>query len=644
MSVIPCNLGQVLRDAANLLRPPPRLTVSQWADANRVLRSRAAAEPGPYNTARTPYMREIMDALSVFHPARRVVLMKSAQVGATEAGLNWLGYIVCLEPGPCLCVQPTVELAKRFSKQRVDQLRDTPEIARRIAAARARDSDNTMLAKRFAGGIMIITGANSAVGLRSMPARYLFLDEVDAYPSSADEEGDPVALAEARSLTFGHRRKIFLASTPTIQGLSRIEREYLASDQRRYFVPCPHCGFMQTLEFERLRWEKADPTTVHYLCSGCERPIRERHKAEMLARGEWRPTATADDPYTVGYHISALYSPPGWLSWEEIARQWEASLGNDNAIKTFRNTVLGETFVEKGEAPEWERLYERRETWKIGTLPHGPVVLTAGCDIQRDRFEVDVWGWGPGLESWLIDHIIIDGGAGDADAWDRLTELLSRTWKRDDGQELRIARLAIDTGYEASAVYNWARTVGFDVVAPVKGYEGWGRAPVLGPTWVDATHNGRKLKRGARLWTIATSVFKSELYRQLRLIAPTDEALEAGASYPPGYVHLPRGIDGEWVRQLVSEQLVTVQARKRGAPARLEWRKIRERNEALDCRIYARAAAWILGVDRWTEDQWASRALVTSKAPVQRRKTQISSAPDAPRRPADWLGGRRQWL
>lgn len=642
MTMLPCNLGQAIRDAAALLRPPPRLTVSEWADANRVLRSRAAAEPGPYSTARTPYMREIMDALSVNSPIRRVVLMKSAQVGATEAGLNWLGYIVCLEPGPCLCVQPTVELAKRFSKQRVDQLRDTPEIARRIAPARARDSDNTMLAKRFAGGIMIITGANSAVGLRSMPARYLFLDEVDAYPSSADDEGDPVALAEARSLTFGHRRKIFLASTPTIQGLSRIEREYQASDQRRYFVPCPHCGEFQPLEFERLRWQKGEPSTVHYLCSACGRPIRERHKAEMLARGEWRPTSTSEDPHTAGYHISALYSPPGWLSWEEIASKWEASLGNDDSIKTFRNTVLGETFVEKGEAPEWERLYERREDWKLGTLPSGPIVLTAGIDIQRDRFEIDVWGWGPGLESWLVDHAIVEGGASTSDAWAELAEFVARTWRGADGRELRISRVAIDTGYEASAVYNWARNVGFDLVAPVKGYDGWGRAPVMGPTYVDLTHNGRKLKRGARLWTIATSVFKSELYRQLRLVAPTDEELASGAAYPPGYVHLPRGVDAEWVRQLCAEQLVTVQGHRRGSAPRLEWRKIRERNEALDCRVYARAAAWILGVDRWTAEQWASRAPVIRT--IHRKTAQVSSPAEAPRRRADWLGTRRQWL
>jgi phage terminase large subunit GpA-like protein len=222
-------------------------------------------------------------------------------------------------PGPMLAVQPTVELAKRNSRQRIDPLiEESPELRERVKPARSRDAGNTMLSKEFAGGILIMTGANSAVGLRSTPARYIFLDEVDAYPASADEEGDPVTLAEARSLTFAHRRKVFLVSTPTIRGLSRIEREFEASDQRRYFVPCPHCGAMQWLKFERLRWEKGHPETAAYHCEGCEAPIAEHHKTAMLAAGEWRATGIAADPLTVGYHLSALYSPVGWLSWAAV--------------------------------------------------------------------------------------------------------------------------------------------------------------------------------------------------------------------------------------------------------------------------------------------------------------------------------------
>ena len=596
---------EILRTWAAGLTPDPDLTVSQWADRHRMLSGRASAEPGRYRTARTPYMREIMDRLSPGDVMQRIVFMKAAQVGATEAGNNWIGFAIHQAPGPMLAVQPTVELAKRNSRQRIDPLiEESAALRERVKPARSRDAGNTMLSKEFAGGILIMTGANSAVGLRSTPARYIFLDEVDAYPASADEEGDPVTLAEARSLTFAHRRKVFLVSTPTIRGLSRIEREYEASDQRRFFVPCPHCGHAQWLKFDRLRWQKGKPETAEYRCEGCDQPIGEHNKTAMLESGEWRATAVAADPTTVGYHLSALYSPIGWLSWERIVRSWEAAQGSDEAIKAFRNTILGETWVETGEAPDWQRLYDRRERWKSGTVPAGGLFLTAGADVQKDRIEVDVWAWGRGLESWLVDHVVIEGGPDRHDAWSELTALLDRPWPHERGAHLRIARLAIDTGYEAPAVYSWSRAQGFAQVSPVKGVEGFNRSsPVSGPTFVDATEGGKRLRRGARLWTVAVSTFKAETYRFLRLERPTEEDMAEGAAFPPGSVHLPHWVENEWLKQLVAEELVTVRT-KRGF-ARLEWQKLRERNEALDCRVYARAAAWIVGADRWSEARWA---------------------------------------
>jgi phage terminase large subunit GpA-like protein len=563
---------------------------------------------GTLSHCATPYMREIMDALSPASPVQRVVFMKAAQVGATEAGNCFIGFVMHHAPGPMLAVQPTVELAKRNSRQRIDPLiEEGPELRERIKPARSRDTGNTMLSKEFAGGILIITGANSAVGLRSTPARYLFLDEVDAYPVSADEEGDPVSLAEARSLTFAHQRKALLVSTPTIRGLSRIEREFEASDQRRYYVPCPHCGHAQWLRFEGLRWDKGQPETAEYHCEGCERPIAEHHKTAMLAAGEWRATAQSADPHTVGYHLSALYSPISWLSWARIARAWEAAQGADEAMRAFRNTILGDTWFETGEAPDWQRLAERREDWTPGTVPVGGLFLTAGADVQKDRIEVDVWAWGRGLESWLVDHIVIEGGPGDPACWQQLSDLLGRTWPHGSGQHLTIARLAIDTGYETSAVYGWARAVGFAQVAPVKGLEGFNRSsPVTGPTYVDATVGGKRLRRGARLWSVATSTFKAETYRFLRQDLPTPEEITAGASFPAGTVHLPVWTDSEWLKQLTAEQLVTV--RNKLGFAKLEWQKLRERSEALDCRVYARAAVWITRADRWSVERWEELA------------------------------------
>lgn len=653
--------AEILRTWGAGLTPDPDLTVSQWADRHRMLSGRASAEPGRYRTARTPYMREIMDRLSPGDVMQRIVFMKAAQVGATEAGNNWIGFAIHQAPGPMLAVQPTVELAKRNSRQRIDPLIDeSPDLRERVKPARSRDAGNTMLSKEFAGGILIMTGANSAVGLRSTPARYIFLDEVDAYPASADEEGDPITLAEARSLTFAHRRKVFLVSTPTIRGLSRIEREYEASDQRRFFVPCPHCGAMQWLKFDRLRWQKGRPETVEYHCEGCDQPIGEHNKTAMLEGGEWRATSVAADPTTVGYHLSALYSPIGWLSWERIVRSWEAAQGSDEAIKAFRNTILGETWVETGEAPDWQRLYDRRERWKSGTVPAGGLFLTAGADVQKDRIEVDVWAWGRGLESWLVDHVVIEGGPDRHDAWSELTALLDRSWPHERGAHLRIARLAIDTGYEAPAVYSWSRAQGFGQVSPVKGVEGFNRSsPVSGPTFVDASEGGKRLRRGARLWTVAVSTFKAETYRFLRLARPTEEG-EAGpsrqwrgvsrpnaegAAFPPGSVHLPHWVENEWLKQFVAEQLVTVRT-KRGF-ARLEWQKLRERNEALDCRVYARAAAWIAGADRWTDEKWRDLEDQLGAAPTEMdaagRVNRPQAAPQG-KRQSDWLGRRGGWF
>ena len=647
-------LRQAWRDG---LTPDPALTVSEWADRHRVLSPRASAEPGRYRTDRTPYMRAIMDALSPAHPARRVVFMKAAQVGATESGNNWIGYVIHHAPGPMLAVQPTVELAKRFSRQRIEPLiEECPSLRERVKPARSRDAGNTVLSKEFPAGLLVITGANSAVGLRSMPARYLFLDEVDAYPPSADEEGDPVALAEARTRTFSWRAKAFLTSTPTIHGFSRIEREYEASDQRRFFVPCPHCGVLQWLRFERLRWERGKPESAHYECEACDGAIQEHHKTVMLQAGDWQPTAEPSDPGTIGFHLSALYSPVGWFSWSDIARMWEAAQATDDAKRTFKNGVLGETWIETGEAPDWQRLYERREVWQIATVPSGGLFLTAGADVQKDRIEVSIWAWGRGLESWLVDHLVIDGGPERAESWDSLSKLLDQTWPHAHGARLGLAKLAIDSGYETPAVYAWARKAGHAQVVPVKGVEGFNRsAPVVGPTFVDVTEGGRKLRRGARLWTIAVATFKSESYRFLRLGAPIDEEIAAGGKFPTGFIHLPRGIEAEWVKQLVGEQLITVKTRR--GFSRLEWQKVRERNEALDCRVYARAAAWIAGADRWTEARW--RDLEDQIGPAAEETNRVRSDESAEpvpagvlarppavagKRQSNWLGVDKGWL
>lgn len=625
------------------LTPDPLLTVSEWADRHRVLSSKASSEPGRWRTARTPYLKEIMDCLSPTSPVERVVFMKGAQVGATETGSNWIGYVIHHAPGPMMAVWPTVEMAKRNSKQRIDPLiEESPVLCELIAPARSRDSGNTILAKEFRGGVLVMTGANSAVGLRSMPVRYLFLDEVDAYPLDVEGEGDAISLAEARTRTFA-RRKIFIVSTPTIAGASAIEREYEASDQRRYFVPCPHCSHRQWLRFEQLRWEKGRPETAAYVCESCETAIAEHHKTWMLEHGEWRATAEGSGK-TAGFHLSSLYSPLGWRAWCEIAAAWEAAVSKESgsaaAIKTFKNTELGETWVEEGEAPDWQRLLERREDYAIGTIPAGGLLLTAGADVQKDRIEVSVWAFGRGKECWLIEHRVLMGDTARDAVWKALGGMLAETWTHASGAAMPLARLALDTGFATQEAYAFVRACRDARVMAVKGVRtgSMGGAALIGtPTAVDVSQAGKKLRRGIKVYAVAVGLAKLEFYNNLRKSA---DVADDGTTpiYPAGFVHLPK-VDAEYVQQLCAEQLITRRDRN-GFPVR-EWQKLRERNEALDCYVYARAAAAAAGLDRFEERHWRELERQLGLASPPALETPTESITEATHRGGLGVSGNR---
>lgn len=595
--------AEVERSWREGMTPDPLLTVSEWSDRHRMLSSKASAEPGRWRTGRTPYLKAIMDCLSPASPVERVVFMKAAQLGATEMGSNWIGYVIHHAPGPMMAVWPTVEMAKRNSKQRIDPLiEESPALLELIAPARSRDSGNTILAKEFRGGVLVMTGANSAVGLRSMPVRYLFLDEVDGYPLDVDGEGDAISLAEARTRTFA-RRKIFLVSTPTISGASAIEREYEASDQQRYFVPCPHCSHRQWLRFEQLRWEKGSPETAAYVCESCDTPISEHHKTWMLEHGEWRAMFPEQSARTVGFHLSSLYSPVGWRSWRDIAFAWEAAVnketGSAAAIKTFKNTELGETWVEEGEAPDWQRLIERREDYPVGTVPTGGLLLVGGADVQKDRIEASVWAFGRGKESWLVEHRVLMGDTSRDAVWSRLAEMLAENWTHASGAAMPLARFAIDTGFATQEAYAFVRSRRDARVMAVKGVAR-GAALIGTPTAVDVSKGGKKLRRGVKVYSVAVGIAKLEFYNNLRKSADVGED-GVQMAYPVGYVHLPK-IDAEFIQQLCAEQLITRRDRN-GFPIR-EWQKMRERNEALDCYVYARAAASSAGLDRFEDRHW----------------------------------------
>ncbi len=577
-----------------------------------------------------------------------VVVKTSAQVGKTECILNTVGYHVDQDPSPIMVVMPTERDAETWSKDRFAPMaRDTPCLYGKLSDPKSRDGSNKILHKKFVGGHLTIVGANAPSGLAMRPIRILLCDEVDRYPPSAGAEGDPVNLARKRTVTFWNR-KIVLVSTPTIKGVSRIDAAWEESDKRRFWVACPDCGTHQVLRWEQVHWEKDAagahlPETAHYVCEDCGSIWSDALRWSVIRHGEWR----AENPFAgiAGFHLNEIYSP--WVRLENMVRAFLSAKGQGaEGMKTFVNTSLGETWVETGEAPDWERLYDQRQQWSPGTVPEGGLFLTAGADIQKDRIEVDVWAWGRGLESWLVDHIVIDGGPQNPDPWLKLEALLDQSWPHASGAHLRIAKLAVDTGYEASAVYAWARRFGFGQVAPIKGVEGFNRSsPVSGPTFVDATDGGKKLKRGARLWTVSVSTFKSETYRFLRASRPTDEERAEGAEYLPGTVHLPTWVETEWLKQLVAEQLVTVK-NKRGF-TRLEWQKLRERNEALDCRVYARAAAWIAGADRWSDEKWSDLedqlGVPAGDAEAAGMINRPSNPPTEKRR-SEWLGRRENWF
>lgn len=577
------------------LLPDPLLTVSEWADEHRYLSQRASAEPGRWRTSRTPYLKQIMDDLSATSIVEKIVFVAGAQVGKTEAGNNWIGYVMDVAPGPMLAVQPTVDVAKRFSKQRLQPLIDeSPRLREKVRPARERDSGNTLTSKEFVGGLLLLAGANSSAGLRSMPIRNLFLDEVDAYPGDVDGEGDPVSLAEARTRTFA-RRKMLLTSTPTLAGTSRIWREWEASNQQRFQIPCPDCGGLQPITWPQIRWDSDDLDQPPVLiCSHCGVGIEERHKTKMLSNGAW----ISENPESKihGYHLSSLYSPLGWFSWSDARAMWLRSQGNQEAMRVFVNTVLGECWAERGDAPDWEDLYNRRENYPIGTVPVKVAFLTCGVDVQQDRIELEIKGWGPNLENWSIDYQIIPGDTAGDEVWELLTQAIRNEYLAEDGLILPIRMTAVDSGYRTQEVYRWAKSQSSLRVMVVKGRDN--QATILStPSTAEVTIRGKKLRGGIKVWPVGVSLAKSELYGWLRRKQPTDR----NEGYPHGWCHFPQYAE-EYFRQLTAEQMVTRIVR---GYQRYQWEKTRDRNEALDTSVYNRAACVVVGADRWDDDRWA---------------------------------------
>lgn len=547
-----------------------------------------------------------MDALSDSE-IHTVVMQKSAQVGFTEVLLNILGYYMSQDPSPILWVNPTLEMSEVASKTRLaPMLRDTPILRGLVSDTKAKDSSNTLLSKVYPGGILALAGANSPAGLASRPIRIVLCDEVDRFPASAGPEGDPVNLAIKRSATF-QNRKIILGSTPTIKGISRIEAAYLQSDQRRYYVPCPDCGEMQHLVWANLNWQPNTPESAVYACRQCGAAIDEKHKARMLARGEWRADAVA--PGVAGFHINELYSP--WRRWSDVVKDFLSAKQSPETLKTWINTSLGETWEEQSEKSDPTTLLSRRENYTAAHLPARVLYLTAGVDVQDDRLECEVIGWRQDgrdspPESWGIEYIVLRGDPARMEVWNQLDAILKRDYRTEDNRTLRISAACVDSGgHHTAQVYAFAEARKGRHIYAIKGMPG------ARPIWSHKA--GKSIKYKAQVWHVGSDTAKDAWYSRLR-------TKEDG----PGYCHFPLEYSEHFFEMLTAEQVRTKYSK--GRPIREWFLPAGKRNEALDIRVYSLAALLARPVN------WAQLAAQTGE-PLKN----ISAPRAIQRKTSSWL-------
>lgn len=579
-------LGAELRRG---VKPRELLSVSQWADKRRYLASGTNA-PGPWITARAPYLREIMDDLSEHSPVREVVLMKASGVGGTEVMFNWLGYVMeHLRNKDVLVVLPTLELRNRsFNPRFAKMLAESPALAALVVTASRHKANREDLLEYGAHARVIKAGANSPDSLRSDHLPYVIADEVDAFPWDVGGEGDPMTLIENRQRTFS-RAKTLEISTPTNEHASRIAQHYERGDRRRYHVPCPHCGGLQPLEWggeqvpHGLKFRRQPPApgeaadlartvaAAWYVCRDCGAEIDEAHKTDMLAGGRW----IAERPHIRhrrSYHLNGLYAPVGLgPTWRDLAQKWLDAQGDTSKLKAFANTTLAEVWKERGDSIENVSLLARVEDYHAAARALPVAVRTGGVDVQKDRLELTAVGWGEGEEGWVIEHHILPGDTSQPDVWDDLDAVV---------HDLGIEYAAVDAGYQTTIVQAWCAARRW--AWATKGIPGMGR-PLVEDELRRKQRMRRRRKKGAPIEPVGVDQGKVIVYSRLRMAAPG-----------PGYLHFPRhaSIDEEYFAQLAAEKLVT---KMRGHRPFQEWVQTRPRNEALDCLLLALVALRLSG-------------------------------------------------
>ena len=557
-------------------RPPPTLSLSEWADRHFYLSAESSSEPGPWTTL--PFQKGWMDAMSD-PDIPKVTVMKSARVGYTKSFVALIGYYAAHDPCSMLILQPTDEDAKGFSDEELDPMfRDVEPLAGKLSAVKSdgRGGRKTLLKKRFPGGMLTIAGAKSPKNFRRITVRVVARDEIDAYEATK-KEGDPISLSAKRTTT-AHKPKEINGSTPTLKGFSRIEREFGNSDQRHFMVPCPHCGHRQRLIWGRLKWEAGKPEAAWYECeSGCL--IEERDKAAMLAGGEW----VATQPFRghAGFHINALYSPFPGARWGKLAAEFlEAKRGGPVTLQPFINTVLGETWDSgEGFAPDSLMARARKETYGADELPGDAVLVTAGADIQDDRFEVEFVGWAPDGSTWSIDYVRSWGDPTTPGFWEALDHQLGRKFTHRSGHVFGVEAAAVDSGgHYTDEVYAFCRPRFRRRIYAIKGSKEWDA-----PVWPAKMGKGKK---GAFFFNVGVNAAKMKTH--LRLQAGEDQA---------GYCHFPNRppYDETWFGQFTVEKLI--KTHRAGFEVRRFEKPDGARNEPWDCRVYATVARESLVLD-----------------------------------------------
>jgi phage terminase large subunit GpA-like protein len=556
-----------IQEALKVLRPPERLNVSQWADKFRVLDSNSA-EPGPWRTARTPYLKGIMDAFNDVE-IEEIIFVKPTQVGGTESLNNMVGYIIAQDPSSTLIVYPTLDLAEYTSKNRIQPMVNLCGVLKE----RFQDDNSKLLELQFNGMYLVLSGANSPASLASRPIRYLFMDEVDKYPANSGKEADPRSLARERTRTFPNNKKIFQTSTPTLRNGPIWKEWENADDQRRYYVPCPHCGKYQTLKFKQIKWpENASPqeaqSAAYYECEYCHEIITDGNKQNMLRAGRWESEKKTGTRKTA-FHLNAIYSP--WIRFGDVAYEFLKSKDYPEILMNFVNSWLAEPWEQTEVKLNSDKVLERQSEYEEGMVPDGTLLITAGVDVQKDHFYYTIRAWGTSMTSWNIGH-------GIAETWNQIENIMNLPYEDSQGNSYQVNLCAVDSGDKTDEVYDFC-VYNQEWAVPVKGSSN----PLQARYNISSIEKVDSKAYGMRLYIVDGNQYKDMIAG--RLSRPNGT----------GSWMVYKDCDREYAEQICAEEKVV---EKKGAREIEVWKPKTSHaaNHYLDAEVYAALAADLLHV------------------------------------------------